>query len=133
MVDNELEKLLPRIVSERDSVWKWAGRWSFLYHFSIYGAATLSGFVAFLIEAEPSWFDDNLSHIASLLAAIAALMTTISGLGGFQRKWRTCRVTNKALSDLEIDAMASDVIPSEIRKRYKSIWSDHELGILGAK
>ncbi|PTP75844.1 hypothetical protein CWO00_13210 [Vibrio splendidus] len=126
-----IEELICRIEKERKCIWRWARFWTGCYHTAIYGAAILSALAALILEID-GFLGLNANHLPAAFAALAALLTTLSGLGGFQRKWQTCRRTNKALSDLRVDAKYGNAEDLEVCERYKAIWNNHEAGISGA-
>ncbi|EGR2915204.1 MULTISPECIES: hypothetical protein [Vibrio] len=126
----DIEGLINRMENERQCIWRWARFWTGCYHFTIYGAAILSAIAALILEVDVLSEYENL---APVFAGLAALLTTVSGLGGFQRKWQTCRKTNKSLSDLRVDAKYGNASASEVCERYKAIWSNHETGISGSE
>ncbi len=107
----DIEGLINRMENERQCIWRWARFWTGCYHFTIYGAAILSAIAALILEVDVLSEYENL---APVFAGLAALLTTVSGLGGFQRKWQTCRKTNKSLSDLRVDAKYGNASASEV-------------------
>lgn len=110
---------------------RWVRLWSFLHHSFLFGAAFLSTSAAVILQMKSSGNDILQKDIASILSAAAALAGVTAASGAFERKWRTCRSTRGRLMELEIDLTPENVDSEEIKGRYKSIWRDHEQGIVG--
>lgn len=113
--------------------WKLANRgskaWSFVYHLS-FGLAAVFGVIVAVISGDKSLGSGNHDLLISSLSGSAAVLTTIGGFGGFERKWRTNRRTRAALELIEIELSDSQSNVADIRKRLEAIIEAHETGIM---
>jgi hypothetical protein len=102
-------------------------RWSGVHHLSLFGSIICS--VA--ATAQIQIFDHP--NFASLLTAVAAVLTGIAASGGFERKWRSNRLSRSKGDCLLIDVMSEDADLIEIKRQYKSAIEKHDLEIVGDK
>jgi hypothetical protein len=118
--------------------WKWGQRlWSAAYHASVFGAAILSGWVAFLVTqpqgqgfSSPAW--------ESGISIGAGVLTAMSGLGGFKGKWQANRRHRGDLEALrmELDSASRAEIPADkaqLRQRFFALVARHNGEILAAE
>jgi Protein of unknown function (DUF4231) len=112
---------------------KWANRgskaWSFVYHLS-FGLAAVLGVIVVVISGQKLLANGYHDLLISILSGFAAVLTTIGGFGGFERKWRTNRRTRAALELLRIDLSNPKSNIADIRNRFKTIIETHEAGIM---
>jgi hypothetical protein len=106
--------------------------WSCAYHVSFGVAAILSVIVATLSGKDISLLGLNSSQLVLLLSLAAAVLTTIGGFGGFERKWRTNRETRAALQILAIDSSDGNFSTADFRRRLRRIIVAHESGIMAS-
>jgi hypothetical protein len=110
----------------------WANRgskaWSFVYHFSFGAAAVVGVIVAVLSGGKLG--GENRDLLICILSAVAAILTTIGGFGGFERKWRTNRRTRADLELLKIDLSDPKSDVAQMRANLKTIIGAHEAGIM---
>ena len=100
--------------------------WSSAHHTCIFVAvlgATLAAFFTKLAKPADSTKRDNL---VAILAAAAALATTLDASLEFNQKWVANRMTRATLDGLRIDVTADDANVGEIRKQFKQTMSRHE-------
>jgi hypothetical protein len=102
-------------------------RWSGVHHLSLFGSIICS----VIATAQIQIF--NHSDIASLLTAIAAVLTGIAASGGFERKWRSNRLSRSKGDCLLIDIMSENADLNEIKRQYKLAIEKHDLEIVGDK
>ena len=126
MTSNNFERLIETMKSEAKVIWRWSGFWTFCHHGTLIGATIASAGAGIVNEAD---LDNSL---ATILAAIAALLTTLSGVLRFREKWAATRYTSSKLQALVVDAEAPNADEIHIRNRYKTIWEDHNKQIVGS-
>ncbi len=115
------------------SIWanKGSKAWSFLYHLS-FGAAAVLGVVVAVLSSGRTLLDGPWHDLLiSIFSGFAAILTTIGGFGGFERKWRTNRRTRAELELLRIDLCDPKIDIAQIREKLKAIIRAHEAGIMG--
>ena len=109
---------------ERNSAQK---MWSGVHHVSLFGSIICSIFAGAQIQIY------NNPNIASILTAIAAVLTGIAASGGFERKWRSNRLSRSKADCLLIDLDNEDVDLEKIKRTYKLAIEKHDLEIIGDK
>jgi hypothetical protein len=90
--------LLDEVRDFRKRFRKGSAAWALTYHLSLFGAAVLSASAALVIKTS------DLDDLAAVLATLAALLTTLSSVGDFQRKWHGNRDAFYALDELLLRA-----------------------------
>lgn len=75
---------------------KW---WSVAHHVAVFGTIICSIAAGAIIQAEP----DRFKIIASTLTAVAAALSGLSASGGFERKWRSNRLSRSRIDGLLLD------------------------------
>ena len=123
----EKERLKQSIIhwrKERNSAQK---GWSGVHHASLFGSIVCS----ILAGAHIQLFENP--NVASLLTAIAAVLTGIAASGGFERKWRSNRLSRSKADCLLIDMDSEEVDLEKIKKTYKLAIEKHDLEIIGDK
>ena len=105
--------------------------WTLAYHVAVYGAAVLSAAAAVILvpDSWATWAKDP----AVVLAAVAALLSTVSGLGGFERKWRANANTVVELELLKLDAELGVIDAKAGRDRLEKIMRTHAADLAGNK
>ena len=73
--------------------------WAVTYHVSMFGAVVLSALAALLIKLS------EMDNLAAALATSAAVLTALSSVGDFQRKWHANRDAFYALDELLLKAL----------------------------
>ena len=107
-----------------------ATRWSFVYFSSLFLAAVFSASAGIIIKLQSTLKDEaKRSDIAAICGATGALLITISGIGGFEQKWRTNRTAAAEMENLAYAILAN---PSKemIIKKIQNINEKRLLGIV---
>ena len=130
--EDERERLRSYVLSELRAETRWTKLWSFAHHSFLFGAAILSGTAALTLQLKTGLQDPARTDLASLLAAIASVMGVVAAVGGFERKWRTNRLTKATLEELRLDLMKDDFDPTAVRENLKTMIRAHHAGILGS-
>jgi hypothetical protein len=105
--------------------------WSIAHHSFLFGAAILSAAAALILQLKSGISDPARSDWASVCAAIASVIGVVSAIGGFDRKWRTNRLTKARLEELQIDLMQDDFDSAKLRDDIKTMIRAHHAGIVG--
>jgi hypothetical protein len=103
--DNAREALVRKVQNFRDSFRRGSAGWAVAYHLSLFGAAVLSAAAALFIKLS------NMENLAAVLATSAAVLTTLSSVGDFQRKWHADRDAFYALDELLLRASEPEALP----------------------
>ncbi len=61
------------------------------------------------------------NDMAALLAGLAAILTSITAAGGFNRRWRAYRAARTSISQLRTDSSSPNIKGDDIRTRLKQI------------
>jgi hypothetical protein len=101
-----------------------------VYHLS-FGFAAVLGVIVAVISSQKSLGNDYHDLLIAALSGLAAVLTTIGGFGGFERKWRTNRATRAALDIISFDLSDPTADIVDIRKRLKAAIEAHEASIMG--
>jgi hypothetical protein len=111
-----------------------AVRWSFAYFGCLFGAAFASALAGVVLKLDilkdrPSLKNDS----AAALAAIAALLITLSTSGDFQRKWQANRIAADAMENLSYDLLKGGKALDRnlILDRIKAINEARSEGVVG--
>lgn len=105
----------------RDWFYKGQRGWSAAHHISVYGAILFSIVAGGLLQISSvpvGW--------ATLLTSCAAAFSSIAAAGGFQRKWRTNRLSRSKVDGLLIDIEADDASISALASQLKEIIAEHD-------
>ncbi|HEY3569010.1 MAG TPA: hypothetical protein VGP73_13835 [Thermoanaerobaculia bacterium] len=110
--------------------------WSFAYFGCLFGSAFASASAGVVLKLDmlkdrPALKNDS----AAALAAIAALLVTLSTSGDFQRKWQSNRIAADAMENLSYDLLRADKALSHdlILDRIKTINEARSEGVVGRK
>jgi len=79
--------------------------WSFVHHSALF-ISIISSAAAAIIPQLKGFDPDSQKNLASILAALAALLLALSAAGGFERKWRANRIANGDVRRLETRLIA---------------------------
>lgn len=79
--------------------------WSFVHHSALF-ISIISSAAAAIIPQLKGFDEDSQKNIASILAALSALLLALSAAGGFERKWRANRIANGDVRRLETRLIA---------------------------
>jgi hypothetical protein len=119
-----LKKSIEEWRNERSNAQK---LWSFVHHFSLFGSIVCSISAGALLQAP-----DDKQTLASILTSIAAVLTGIAASGGFEKKWRSNRLSRSAADRLLIDIKCNDDVDMKhIREQYKLAIEKHDSEVVG--
>ena len=127
------DTLNQRIARNISDVKRWVNILKYIHDTLLFGAATLSAGAAVILKLDSVSNEALRRDIASVLAAVSALMGVIAASGAFERKWQAFRWTHHRLLELEIDLTPENCNSQEIKDRYKTIWREHEKEIGGTE
>ena len=123
----EKERLKQSITDWRNSRYSAQKLWSGVHHVSLFGSIICSVFATAQIQI----FENP--NYASVLATMAAVLTGIATSGGFERKWRSNRLSRSRGDCFLVDIDSDDADLAEVKKRYKEAIKKHDLEIVGDK
>ena len=76
-------------------------RWSFAYFGCTFGSAVLGAFAGVILKLDRLAARDVLrKDLASIFAAVAALLITLSTTGDFEQKWRANRIAASQMENV---------------------------------
>lgn len=76
-------------------------RWSFAYFGCTFGSAVLGAFAGVILKLDALAARDVLrKDLASIFAAVAALLITLSTTGDFEQKWRANRIAASQMENI---------------------------------
>lgn len=82
-----------------------AKHWSLTYFTCVFGSAVFSAMAGVVLKLTSFTCTDVKNDLAATLAAIGALLVTLSTAGDFQRKWRSNRIAANALENLAYELL----------------------------
>ncbi|PLK37221.1 MULTISPECIES: hypothetical protein [Klebsiella] len=100
--------------------------WSFAHHFSIFGSILCSVAAGAILQIK----DPDYSGVAVVLTTIAAALTAIATAGGFERKWRSNRLSRSEIDLLLIDIEAQGANFDALAIKLKNIIFRHDMEIV---
>ncbi|MDO8939783.1 MAG: hypothetical protein Q7U98_11555 [Methylicorpusculum sp.] len=123
---------MPEKESLKNSIEHWRNQrnnaqklWSFVHHLSLFGSIVSSVAAGAILQAS-----DN-QTLPSILTSISAVLTGIAVSGGFERKWRSNRLSRSTADRLLIDIDCDDADIKLIRDQYKSAIEKHDAEVVG--
>jgi hypothetical protein len=123
-LEEKLE-LFERIVAWRKERYSAQKRWSTVHHLALFGSIVCSVIAGAVIQFA-AW-----ENITTLLTSLAAILTGIAASGGFERKWRSNRLSRSAADRLLLDLESDNCELKEIRGKFKQAIKKHDLEIVG--
>lgn len=105
--------------------------WSALYHGSLYLSAIFSATAALILKLDSLKGSNYQSDISAILAGAAAIITTLTAAGAFNRKWRVNRTSRSGLEQLRIELSDPNMDGATIRTKLKALIQKHDEGIVG--
>ena len=119
-----LKKSIEEWRNERNNAQK---LWSFVHHLSLFGSIVCSISAGALLQAP-----EDHQTLASILTSIAAVLTGIAASGGFEKKWRSNRLSRSAADRMLIDIKCDDDADiNRIREQYKLAIEKHDSEVVG--
>ncbi len=95
--------------------------WSAAHHSSIYGSIVCSVVAGALLQIKG--MD---AGYAAVLTSIAAALSSAAAAGGFQRKWRSNRLSRSRVDGLLIDIEADGADLPRLARQLKAIIAEHD-------
>ena len=100
--------------------------WSVVHHFSLFGSIVCSISAGAILQATAN------QTLASVLTSIAAVLTGIAASGGFERKWRSNRLSRSNADRMLIDITCDDDADiKHLREQYKLAIEKHDSEVVG--
>lgn len=105
----------------RDGYYKGQRSWSTAHHASLYGSIVCSVLAGALLQIKG--LD---AGYAAVLTSIAAALSSAAAAGGFQRKWRSNRLSRSRVDGVLIDLEADAADLPELTRQLKAIIAEHD-------
>lgn len=99
--------------------------WSFVHHSSLFGSIVCSVSAGAVLQMA------NNQTLASVLTSVAAVLTGIASSGGFERKWRSNRLSRSAADRMLVDIDSDYPNIDHIREQYKLAIEKHDAEVVG--
>jgi|SRR5215207_3018051 len=108
--------------------------WSLTHHGVLYGSAIASASAAVIVQLQdlPVGVALSPTDLSTLLAALAALLATTAGVGGFERKWRANRVSRTKMELLRERLELNLIDIGDALDKYSEILNEHDAAIGGS-
>lgn len=100
--------------------------WSAVYHTTVFGSIGCSVLAGALLQVKSS----DLTGFAAVLTSIAAALTSLAVAGGFERKWRSNRLSRSRVDCLLIDLQADSPNLPVLATQLKDVIAKHDLEIV---
>jgi hypothetical protein len=118
-----MDKAMLKQEAEKWREWFHKGQrgWSVAHHTSTYGAIICSITAGGLLQLSPApvgW--------AALLTSCAAALSSIAAAGGFQRKWRSNRLSRSKVDGLLLDIEMDGASIPDLARQLKEIIGEHD-------
>ncbi len=112
----------------RDWFYKGQRIWSVVHYATIFGAIIISVLAGIVLQL----FKDS-TELATILTTLAAALSSLAAAGGFERKWRSNRISRGRIDNLLLDIETDNATIDELVLQLKEIISNHDIEILGTK
>ena len=99
-------------------------RWSAVHHSALFGSIIVSISAGALIQFEET-------QLATIFTAIAAVLTGIASSGGFERKWKSNRLSRSRADRLLLELDSEKANIDMIRKKLAVAIEKHDLEVVG--
>lgn len=100
--------------------------WSAAHHGAVFSSILCSVAAGAVLQMK----DVDLIGLATVLTSVAAALTSLSASGGFERKWRSNRLSRSRVDSLLIDLEAESPDIRDIANQLKDIIARHDLEIV---
>ncbi|MGC3988581.1 MAG: hypothetical protein QM796_02630 [Chthoniobacteraceae bacterium] len=113
----------------RNWFYKGQRNWSKVHHVTLFGSVGCSLAAGALLQIDKTHY----AGLAAILTSMAAALTGIATSGGFERKWRSNRLSRSRVDTLLIDLNAEPPDLSAATADLKDIIIKHDIEIVGEK
>ena len=96
--------------------------WSAAHHTTIFGSIICSVVAGALLQITTA----ELKGYAAVLTSLAAALTSLAAAGGFERKWKSNRLSRSRIDGLLIDIEAAKPDMSNLADQLKDIIAKHD-------
>lgn len=100
--------------------------WSIAHHGAMFGSILCSVAAGAALQMK----NGDLIGLATVLTSIAAALTSLSASGGFERKWRSNRLSRSRIDSLLIDLEAESPDIQDLANQLKDIIARHDQEIV---
>jgi len=101
-------------------------RWSAVHHVMLFGSIISSLLAGALIQLE-------YTIAAMVCTTVAAVLTGIASSGGFERKWKSNRLSRSRADCLLLELDGENADLDAIRKKFAVAIEKHDLEVIGDK
>ncbi len=103
--------------------------WSAVHYTTVFGSIILSVVAGAVLQFKSS----ESTAVATVLTSLAAALSSLAAAGGFERKWRSNRLSRSRIDGLLMDIENDSPNLSELTNQLKEIIAKHDLEIVGEK
>jgi len=122
-----------RIETDSDEYRSYARRWSFIYHFFLFGGIVCAALAAILAKATVLRERRKQDNLVAILAGLATVLPLISTGGDFSSKWQANRIAASDMANLQLEIEKQNADYDEIITRIQDINTSRNSTIAGKK
>lgn len=101
--------------------------WSFVHHGTLIGSAIASLFILFSLQFNGTeLFGVAKGTISMFFAILAAVLSGTAAVGGFERKWKTNRLSRSVLDQLRLKSLKDDANHNELLDDLADLVEKHD-------
>ncbi len=109
-----------------DWFYKGQKNWSAVHHATVFGSIICSVTAGALLQVK----NPEMIGFATVLTSVAAALTSLGASGGFERKWRSNRLSRSRVDGLLIDIEAESPDVNDLANQLKDIIASHDQEIV---
>lgn len=103
--------------------------WSVAHYSTVFGSIGCSVLAGALLQIKSA----ELTGTATVLTSIAAALSSMAAAGGFERKWRSNRLSRSRIDGLLIDLQGDAPNLGDLTNQLKDTIAKHDLEIVGER
>ena len=124
----EREELKESIQKWREARHNAQWNWSAVHHACLFGAIVRSITAGTVLQI---WTGNT--TVATVLTSVAAVLTGLASSGGFERKWRSNRLSRGQGDVLLVELGGADADVGLVRQKYQDAIMQHDREVVGDK
>lgn len=106
--------------------------WSAVYNGCLFGSIVCTALAVGLLKSEfVGQYVPFVTDVSAGLAGAGTLLTTMVGVGGFERKWRANRIARGSLNQIRIDLLDPAADSASIRSALKEALREEDRDVVG--
>lgn len=122
----EKSRFKQEVVKWHEWFYKGQKNWSVAHHCAVFGSIFCSVAAGGILQIQHA----DAAGFAAVLTSIAAALTSLAASGGFERKWRSNRISRSRVDGLLIDIEAESPDIPDLANQLKDIIARHDQEIV---